>query len=390
MDRKTSTIVPKGLSIKLEKEILAQIVDTSDAIIVISDIESKQILFANSCFIERIGFNPVGRRCTNFLHEQGASSCILCGDSGRFFYQGEPAKPFYREYRNPFDKKYYEVKSRAIRWSDGRYVRLEIGYEITEQKRLASFLKEARTQAENAEYTRSRYVALVAHDLKSPFVSIVGMLRRILKKETFAHDAHRVYLESIISSGQRMLRMVDNLLDMERLDKGDVVPEPLHFDVKIMVDEVLHDFTLLAKEKGVELLNRVPKDVKIFADRYLYFIVLNNLISNAVKFSYDESEISVEFTEMENGELYLGVRDRGPGMPESFIDDVFKSDVKTTSPGTGGESGTGFGLVLCKQIMDAHGGSIEIESERGVGTTMWIKLFPLKLPKARSQQSPVG
>ena len=104
MERITNSMVSQGLSVNLEKEILAQIVDTSDAIIVISDLKTGQILYANSCFIERIGFNPVGRRCANFLHEQGAATCILCGDSGRLFEKGQPAEPFYREYRNPFDK----------------------------------------------------------------------------------------------------------------------------------------------------------------------------------------------------------------------------------------------------------------------------------------------
>ena len=260
-----------------------------------------------------------------------------------------------------------------LEWTPGRYVRLEIALDITEQKRLQSFVKEARQQAENAMTTKNRFVALVAHDLKSPFVSILGMLKRILRKESFQYEVHRRFLENIINNGQRMLKMIDNLLDMDRLQTGKIKPEPCFFDLSEMVGEVFENFAHLAEVKELHLTNKIPAATEIFADRYLYFVVLNNLISNAVKFSFISGKIEVS-CEADDTRVRLIVKDEGRGIPEKYLKDIFRPDVKTTSKGTSGETGSGLGLLFCQQIMKAHGGTITMESIEGKGATFYVEL----------------
>lgn len=350
------------------------VLDCLDGAVVVMDMHSREILFANEYLKQLLGFDPTGRPCSDFMHGDRQVSCVLCG-SAPFESFAEAGGTWRREYQNPFDKKWYSAREQLITWGDGRRVKLQVALDITEQKQLKSFLAEARQQAEQAVAARNRMVALVAHDLKSPFVSILGMLERILRKETFTHEVHRSFLENIINNGQRMLKMIDNLLDMERLEHGRIKPEPVYFKVKGLVAEVFENFAHLASRKGVIMENKVAEKVEIYADKYLYLVVLNNLISNAVKFSYPHGKISVSFVE-EGGSQCLVVRDRGKGVPRKYQDDLFRQDVKTTSPGTGGESGSGLGLVFSQQIMRAHGGCIELQSREGQGAVFYVKLRP--------------
>lgn len=365
----------------LSGELIGRILDSLDGIVYVADLANYKVIFANSYLKNTIGFDPTGR------DSRQLSPCTY-GDGGDFRdnarlldADGKPGCPLYCEYQNPFNKKWYAAKAQALKWEDETYVRLEIALDITEHKRLQVFLKEARLQAENALTTKNRFVALVAHDLKSPFVSILGMLKRILKKEKFEHEVHRKFLENIITNGQRMLKMIDNLLDMDRLGTGRVRPSASYFDLSEMVGEVFENFSHLAEQKQLLLRNKVPVATEIYADKYLYFVVLNNLISNAVKFSFAMGEIEVGY-DADDTRARLIVRDQGRGIPAKYINDIFRPDVKTTSIGTSGETGSGLGLVFCQQIMNAHGGSIALESEEGVGTTFYVELGPsCRLPE---------
>lgn len=356
-------------------ELIVKILDSLDGIVYVADLVTGEILFANKYFKRSVGFDPTGRNFLDLICRFHGENGSFCDNSRLMTVEGKPSGVIYREFQNTFNKKWYAAKAQALEWTPGRYVRLEVALDITEHKRLQGFLKEARQQAENAMATKNRFVALVAHDLKSPFVSILGMLKRILRKETFAHEVHRQFLESIIVNGQRMLKMIDNLLDMDRLETGQVKPEPTYFNLADMVGEVFDNFSHLASIKQLSLTNRVPVTTEIFADKYLYFVVLNNLISNAVKFSFVAGSIDVWYEVDERG-ARLVVRDEGKGIPERYIKDLFRPDVKTTSQGTSGETGSGLGLVFCQQIMKAHGGSITLTSVEGHGATFYVELSP--------------
>lgn len=356
-------------------ELVGKILDSLDGIVYVSDLETNEILFANNYLKQAFGFDPTGRNCQELIRRCHGDGGSFCDNSRLIDQNGQPGGVLYLQYQNPYNKKWYSAKAQALEWTKGRYVRLEIALDISEHKRLQSFLKEARLQAENAMNTKNRFIALVAHDLKSPFVSILGMLKRILRKEHFEYEVHRKFLENIINNGQRMLKMIDNLLDMDRLETGKIKPEPSYFNLSKMVEEVFENFDHLAEEKELYLTNSVPVATEIYADKYLYFVVLNNLISNAVKFSFAMGRIEVSY-EANDTHARLIVRDEGRGIPEKYINDIFRPDVKTTSKGTSGETGSGLGLVFCQQIMKAHGGVITLESIEGKGATFYVELFP--------------
>ena len=359
--------------LRQSNELLSGIVGTIDGVIYVVDFETHEILFANDYLRNLFGFDPVGKKCHQLLHSTDDKPCIFCNNQRLAATAEQRLEPFQWEYQNPFNKKWYRAKDQAIRWSDGRFVKLEIAIDITEQKSIEHFLQEARRQAELAMGMRSRLVALVAHDLKSPFYSMTQMLKRILAREHFDHEIHRQFLENIVVNGQRMLQMIDNLLSMDRLETGGFKLEKSFFNVHEMVREALENFINQAFDKAIRLVNSIPADAEVYADRHLYFVVLNNLLSNAIKFSQRGGTVELYLPDPERT-MSVAVKDTGEGMSPEYTENLFRSDIKTSSRGTKGETGSGLGLIFCNGIIEAHHGRILVDSELGVGTTFVIEL----------------
>ena len=366
-------------------ELLSGMIGSIDGIIYVADFDSHEILFANEYLKKLFGFDPVGRLCWQFLHANQNGPCSFCTNRRLLDESGSPAPPLQWEYENPYNKRWYAAKDQAIRWSDGKYVRLEIATDITEQKRLQHFLQEARRQAELARGIHSRFVALVAHDLKSPFFSITQMLQRILDRETFTYRIHRQFLENIVENGHRMLQMIDNLLSIDRFETGEIKLDRIFFDVSLMADEVLQNFKLTSAEKNLTMINEIPGETCIYADRYLYYIVLNNLVSNAIKFSERYGRITLAAAGSERFAT-IAVKDNGKGMSQEYIENLFRADVKTSRQGTHGEQGSGLGLIFCQDIVKAHLGNLRVESEQGFGTSFYVEIPQCSSLEAHQQK----
>ncbi len=359
--------------LKQSNELLSGIVGTIEGIIYVVDFETHEILFANDYLRRLFGFDPVGKKCHQLIHSAEDKPCMFCNNQRLLSTADQPLEPYQWEYQNPFNKKWYRAKDQAIRWSDGRFVKLEIAIDITEQKSIEHFLQEARRQAELAMGTRSRLMALVAHDLKSPFYSMTQMLKRILAREQFDHEIHRQFLENIVINGQRMLQMIDNLLSMDRLETGGIKLEKSFFNVHEMAREVVQNFINQAFDKAIRMINSIPPEVEVYADRHLYFVVLNNLMSNAIKFSQRGGTVELLLPDPQRP-MSVAVKDNGEGMSRDYAENLFRTDIKTSSKGTKGETGTGLGLIFCKGIIEAHHGKIQVDSEKGAGTTIVIEL----------------
>lgn len=359
--------------LKQSNELLSGIIESVDGIIYAVDLETHEILFANDYLQNLFGFDPVGKKCHQLVHSSDDKPCMFCTSHRLLSDSDQPVEPYQWEYQNPFNKKWYRAKDQAIKWSNGKSVKLEIAIDITEQKSLEHFLQEARKQAELAIGIRSRFVALVAHDLKSPFYSITQMLKRILEREQFTHEIHRQFLENIVTNGHRMLQMIDNLLSLDRLEAGDMKLEKSFFNVHEMANEVVQNFVHLGFDKGVTLVNSIPYGTELYGDRYLYFVVLNNLLSNAIKFSLRGGTVELLSPDLQRP-MTVAVRDTGKGMSQEYAEKLFRSDVKTSSRGTRGEAGSGLGLIFCKEILKAHHGAIRVESQKEVGTTFLVEL----------------
>jgi signal transduction histidine kinase len=240
--------------------------------------------------------------------------------------------------------------------------------ERTEQLRLA------KENAENATALKDKFVALVSHDLKSPFVSIVGLLKIVvLDAKTPLAAGHKEKLERVLTSSNGLVDMIDKLLDINHLQSGKIKPVHKPISLRPFTSQQIESLAHLAARKGVVIKNEMDSEIILKGDPNLLGRCLDNLLSNAIKFCNEGGEIMVFFHL--NGGPTIGVSDTGVGIPPGLIPNLFVAEIKTSTIGTAGEKGTGLGLPYCKDIMEAHGGHISVSSEVGKGST-FLLVFP--------------
>lgn len=226
----------------------------------------------------------------------------------------------------------------------------------------------------------NEFVGMAAHDLRNPLTVLLGFSKYLMRaSEATIPEQQRRMLASIQTSSEFMLRLVNNLLDVSKIEAGELHLEKAPTDLAGLVRQNVSLNQLLAQDKGIEIVLVIESDLptlKIDPDKIEQ--VLNNLISNAVKFSHPGSTVTVTLRQVE-GDALLSVHDQGPGIPEGEIDKLFKAFGRTSVRATAGEKSTGLGLVIAKQVVDRHGGRIWVETEVGKGTTFFVAL-PIEEP----------
>ncbi len=242
--------------------------------------------------------------------------------------------------------------------------------DISAEKMAKAELVKSREAAVKATKLKDRFVGLVAHDLRSPLGALIGFLKWIERDgaETFA-ETHKKMMGTAIDNAGNLMNMIDGLLDIAKLNTGEIKPVVVKFPVRKAVELALAKYHHAARDKGITLANEVPEGFEINADFDLYLSVLHNLVSNAVKFSRKGDTITV-FSPKEHINA-VAVRDTGVGVPPGMLPKLFTQGEKTTIPGTGGEKGNGLGLTFSHEIIRSHGGALWAESG-GRGSTFYV------------------
>ncbi len=250
--------------------------------------------------------------------------------------------------------------------------------DITERKKIESALFDAKGKAEKATREKDKYLSLIAHDLKAPFTLIMGFIKLMMSdKKTVLPDSYTQRFEAMLETSERTVDLIDDVLRINRFHSGKIKINRKFINGGKEAFAVTANFGHLARSKGIELTNNVPDGYRIYADPNLFGEVLQNLVHNSIKFTSIGGSVSVF---AESGKTcVIGVKDTGSGISEDVADDVFRHEVRTTRIGTAGERGTGLGLPLCREIIEAHDGELTFESVEGGGTVFYIRL-PHKNP----------
>lgn len=264
--------------------------------------------------------------------------------------------------------------------------------EVAAQQRERSRAEAAEREAQRAVRTREDVLAIVSHDLKNPLGSIAlstQLMRRLLPPGEEG-ERLRKHTHTIERSVERMDRLIRDLLDMASVQAGQLKLDLRRYEVEDLVRDGLVLLEPLAIEKQVELRTHLCREpCWVECDRERFFQVLSNLVGNALKFTPEGGTVTVEAVpETGSGEGFLrfSVHDTGPGIPAEALPHLFEPFWQVE--GTG-KKGTGLGLTISRGIVMAHGGSLEVESEQGQGSTFSFTLPLASLETRRAPEPPV-
>jgi K+-sensing histidine kinase KdpD len=222
---------------------------------------------------------------------------------------------------------------------------------------------------------KNKFIGIAAHDLRSPLAVLKGYLDlfedRILGP---LNETQRRSVELMGKHCEKMLKMIDDLLDVTAIESGHIALQLEKIDFRQYLEERFRENSMIAKAKGIELELECREFLpQVMLDPARIEQVLNNLISNAVKFSKPNTKVILKAASSES-EVTVSVSDQGPGIPPGELAGMFNYFAKTSVRPTGGESSTGLGLAIVKRLVEAHGGRIWIESELGKGSTFTFSL----------------
>jgi len=240
---------------------------------------------------------------------------------------------------------------------------------------LKLYLQTKELQQANAE--KDKFFSIIAHDLRSPFSNFLGVtqtLEEMLPQLTM--DEIQSFAKSMRNSATILFRLLENLLQWSRIQRGLIPYEPEVCVLNSLTDDMISMSQESAKKKEIDILVDIPDGLEIYSDKNMFNTTIRNLITNAVKFTQRGGKIMISAKVLDNDYVEVSVADTGIGMSQSMVENLFRIDVKSNRNGTEGEPSTGLGLLLCKEFAEKNRGKIRVESEEGKGS-----IFHFTIPR---------
>jgi ligand-binding sensor domain-containing protein/signal transduction histidine kinase len=232
-------------------------------------------------------------------------------------------------------------------------------------------LKNNSLQKLNA--TKNKFFSIIAHDLKNPFNVILGFSELLSEKYDNIPDTKRKqYIELIFNSVTKIYKLLENLLQWARFQSDNIPCIPEELMLTDLIDTNLELSANQINNKNLKIEKDIPPDLKIYADKNMINTVVRNLLTNAIKFT-ENGCIKINGLKAENF-VTFSITDTGTGIQESKLEKIFEIDNSKSTEGTKGESGTGLGLIICREFVEKNGGSIYVTSKEGKGSSFSVTL----------------
>lgn len=237
-------------------------------------------------------------------------------------------------------------------------------------------LKEINDNFSALTYSQTKFFQIIAHDLRAPFHGLLGF-SEVLADEirTLDPDSLQRIANYLNDTAQSTYHLLENLLNWAMAEGGHFVYHPKAFCLHRSSQIVTGVLNSLAMNKKIQLIDQIPDELEVYADINMVTSILQNLVSNALKFTPTDGMGKVIISaENDQDHVRISITDTGLGMDEKQQIEIFQPKIKTSLTGTAGEKGTGLGLVLCKRFVDLNHGEIKVTSQKGLGTTFEILL----------------
>ena len=231
-------------------------------------------------------------------------------------------------------------------------------------------------ERKRAEQTLADFTAMVAHDLRSPLSNVVSITDSI-RDGLFGvvTELQQKWLWKIQSSCKSLITHISDFLDISKIDAGSLQLEKAPVEIQPLLQDTLIEYSVEADKRKIALKTEISDYLpQLFVDRRRMNQVLNNLLSNALKFTEIGGEIEIAARTLGDSEIILGIKDSGIGIPQDELELIFDKYRQGDGGRHSTRTGTGLGLAICKKIVEAHGGRIWVESELGRGSTFYVSL----------------
>lgn len=233
-------------------------------------------------------------------------------------------------------------------------------------------IKEREAELEELIAQKDRLISIISHDVKGPIGTVYNFLKLLNHKyDRLDQDAIQNHIQKCFSATQSTYQLIETLLEWAHTQSGrkEVIPEIIH--CRSIIANSIKPLLETASKKSIHIVDLTPDELKIYADPDMLSTIIRNLISNAIKFSHHESLIQIKYLKNKNTNLaQLQVVDTGVGINSDNVEKILDVGEGYTSLGTDNEKGTGFGLILCKELVKKNGGDLWIETTEGKGTTI--------------------
>jgi PAS domain S-box-containing protein len=246
---------------------------------------------------------------------------------------------------------------------------------ISERKMMEDKLRQSEAQLLELNATKDKFFSIIAHDLRSPFNGFLGLT------QIMAENSQNLKMAEVQNISVRMrdsainlFRLLENLLDWALMQQSLIPFEPKVLELRPIVAESIWMTMEYAKNKDIEISYTIPDNLAVFADRNMLQTVIRNLVSNALKFTPKEGNVSISAKDSGDRNIEVSVSDTGIGMSQKIIDNLFRIDVRANRKGTDGEYSSGLGLLLCHEFIGKHDGKIWVESEEGKGSVFYFTI----------------
>lgn len=242
------------------------------------------------------------------------------------------------------------------------------------RKNAEDALKKSEQQLKDSVAAKDKFFSIISHDLRSPYQGILGYLDIITENfEEISFEELSMVLNNLKGLITNQYNLLENLLKWANIQRGKSTINKKQVALKQIVDKILGAISINAEKKGINLFTEIEENFIIEADIEMLKSIINNLVSNAIKFTKRGGSINI-YAVNKKGVKYFSVADDGVGMSQAEVESLFKIDKQKSSLGTEKEKGTGLGLILCKEFVDLHGWTIKVDSKIGVGTKFTIIL----------------
>ncbi|WP_394151929.1 ATP-binding protein [Vibrio maritimus] len=369
-----------------ESKILATVVKAARDAVVITD-RHGAIEWVNRAFEEMTGYaleSVQGKKPGQFLQgdKTDANTVIRIAKS---LSQGLPIKAEILNYDSKGNEYWVDIDITPITDQGGAIDRfIAIERDVTEYKKLESKLMATAKEANAANEAKSAFLATMSHEIRTPMNGVLG-LTQILEKE-ITDPKHREALQLILSSGNHLISILNDILDISKIENQALVLEHSHFKMQEILSPVNNTYQSLCSEKGLlfEIVDNTDPNKQFIGDQVRLRQILLNLVGNALKFT-QKGRITVTVSTPLQGECELTVQDTGIGIAPDRIDSVFEKFEQAETSTTRQFGGTGLGLSIVKSLTLLMGGEINVSSQLGMGSTFTVKL-PLSSIVEQSEQ----